>query len=92
MNQLVSRRRGPNVDRTEQRRTLVAALRAVKPGETITYAELGRLIGVRDIRQIWHVLNLSRNDVLNRFGLQFEAAVNVGLRRVASDWAPRDEP
>lgn len=94
MNDLVSRRRAPNVDRTEQRRIVSAALRALKPGEMITYAELGRLIGMRDARQCWHVLNVSRNDLLMRSGIEFEAVINIGLRRTGrpEEFATTVEP
>lgn len=82
MNFQAVRRRAPNVDRVGQRRKIVAALEAVELGDTIAYAELGRLIGVRDIRQIWHVLNVSRTEVRERAGIFFEPIVNVGLRRL----------
>lgn len=76
------RRRPPNVDRIEQRRLIATALVSAEPGATVTYAELGSVIGLRDIRQIWHVLNTARNDVRLRDGISFEPIVNVGLRRL----------
>lgn len=70
------------VSRAIERAALIALLREVAEGATITYPELSAAAGLDVRRDGKHALSAAREDVRDEDRIVFEPVVNVGLRRM----------
>lgn len=72
-------------ERSAETITLLNALSSTKPGEVLTYSELGSLIKLDDIRMVRHILAGAIRIALKEKHMCFGSVKNVGIQRLDAE-------